>query len=79
MCLLIVKEKGIQKPSWEHLNNGWNANSDGVGIAWTDGRGFVSFKKFLDYNDFKKFCKTAEFSGNEEKYSIMYHFRWATH
>jgi len=79
MCLLIVKEKGIHKVPSDHLMNGWNANSDGVGVAWTKGDGFVSFKKFLEYSDFKKFCKTAEFTGKEKDYAMMYHFRWATH
>lgn len=79
MCILIVKNKGLKSPPTEHFRNSWESNDDGVGVAWTKGDGFVSFKKFLEYKDFNRFIsKEAPFVGFEQNYSIMYHFRMAT-
>lgn len=72
MCQAIVKPATVTIEK-EILKRAWNANSDGAGIAYVEGKqvkiekGFMKFKAF--YKAFKR---------HEEK-DCLIHFRWATH
>jgi hypothetical protein len=72
MCLAIYKPAGVTIPK-QNLENGFNQNDDGAGMAWfEDGKvkilkGLFSFKRF--YEEYIK----------RERFQMLIHFRWATH
>lgn len=75
MCILIAKPKNVQMPSEEIMQNCWESNPDGAGIAWSDGRKIFLRKGFMKWKDFIKEYRTL----NLNDYNTIIHFRIATH
>ena len=72
MCLAIYKPSALKIPE-KNLRAGFEANSDGCGIAWAaDGKMHVE-KGMLDWNSFYGLYLAAE------EHSCLIHFRKATH
>lgn len=77
MCLIAVKVPGAKLPKDEHLINGEQHNSDGIGIAyWKKDSTDVNIKKdFKNINDFLDFLH----KNIKEEDACLIHFRYATH
>jgi hypothetical protein len=73
MCIIIVKNAGVEMPTLDVLENCWNANPDGMGFMHATG-GVVFGEKYFElddmYNDLRKVPKERP---------CVIHFRWATH
>lgn len=76
MCLIAVKDKGKKLPDRKKLENGYDNNSDGVGIAvLKPNKNLVYIKK--DFKNFEEFYSWAVFNVDIDDISII-HFRFAT-
>lgn len=74
MCLLIAKKPGQTIPT-EHLECGFDQNSDGAGFSYVTRSGkVVVVKGFMKFADFLKAYRSI----NVRSAHIV-HFRWATH
>lgn len=76
MCLIAVKNKGVELPKRDSLYNGYQNNPDGVGIAiLKENKNLIYIKKdFPKFNDFYKWA-----SENIKRNDIaIIHFRQAT-
>jgi len=76
MCLIAVKETGVDIPKEEYLRNGALKNSDGTGIAWKKAKdNKIKIKK--DFDSFGEFYEFINKNITKEDILII-HFRWAT-
>lgn len=74
MCLIVYKPKEANF-NLKTLFNGWNMNSDGAGFMVNDGTTFIQKKGFFTY--FSLLNALEQYNNNN--FSIVVHFRWATH
>lgn len=72
MCLAIYKPARAVIPT-EHLYNGYEANSNGCGFAYSEKGKLYIVKGLFSFNEFIK--KYRE----KEQFPMLIHFRWATH
>ena len=49
MCIIVAKEIGIEMPSMETLERCFQANPDGAGFMWADGKMVHIRKGFMEY------------------------------
>lgn len=77
MCLIIVKQTGIDLPKEEYLRLGAKRNSDGLGLAYLKaGEQSVTLKKdFKDIDELVGYVKT----NITKEDTLIVHFRLATH
>lgn len=77
MCIICAKERNVKMPSDEIIENMWDNNSDGAGVAVArDGRVIIN-KGFMKKKSFMKFIKSLR--KNHENDAMLLHFRIATH
>lgn len=74
MCIIIVKPYGKKIPH-NHLQEAFNRNRDGAGVAYTTGKGVTIKKGYFDFNHFMRKCGKY----NREDVSAIFHFRITTH
>ena len=74
MCIAINKPFGSVIPE-DQLKESFCSNPHGAGFAVSDGVNLNILKGFFNYEDFLQAFKQY----NNEKYSCIVHFRWATH
>lgn len=78
MCIIVSKEKGVDLPTKEILEQCFNYNSDGAGLMYADNgkvnivKGFMTFKSFYEY-----LMKLNKMYDLKEKALVM-HFRIST-
>lgn len=77
MCIIMVKEKGVEFPEKKVFENMWENNPHGAGIAVAINgmvhieKGFLSKKAFID--------ALEQMRGYEKNIGLILHFRIATH
>lgn len=79
MCIIVVKPKGVEFPTWKTMQNCFNNNPDGAGIMWNGADGKVHISKgFMDYSKFRKALKLIKRQLTDDSTVVM-HFRIKTH
>ena len=82
MCLIIAKPSGKKGlPKISNLLKGWYGNSDGAGYAYSKkGDNVVVYKKgFMTIKSFIEAYESEPFYAEPDEYSVVLHFRIATH
>lgn len=75
MCIIAIKEKGIEMPSEEILETMFRHNPDGAGFMYAkDGHVYIR-KGFMTYRAFKR---AIDKLGNIRNIPLVMHFRIAT-
>ena len=78
MCVILVKERGIELPTKGVLESCWERNPDGAGFMFNDYDKVVIMKGFMTFEEFYLRLQTAnEFYHLKEK-GLVIHFRIAT-
>lgn len=78
MCVILVKERGIELPTKDVLESCWKRNPDGAGFMFDDCDKVVIMKGFMTFEEFYLRLQTAnEFYHLKEK-GLVIHFRIAT-
>lgn len=78
MCVILVKERGIELPTKDVLESCWKRNPDGAGFMFNDCDKVVIMKGFMTFEEFYLRLQTAnEFYHLKEK-GLVIHFRIAT-
>lgn len=78
MCVILVKERGIELPTKGVLESCWKRNPDGAGFMFNDCDKVVIMKGFMTFEEFYLRLQTAnEFYHLKEK-GLVIHFRIAT-
>lgn len=78
MCVILVKERGIELPTKGVLESCWKRNPDGAGFMFNDSNKVVIMKGFMTFEEFYLRLQTAnEFYHLKEK-GVVIHFRIAT-
>ncbi len=72
MCVIVFKPRDLQIPDEETLKKCWEANSDGAGLAWVEGKGVKYVKGFKDFEKLMKFLKDNNFFNQKD---LVIHFR----
>jgi hypothetical protein len=75
MCVILVKERGIDLPGEDVLKECFETNSDGGGFAWVRGGGVHIAKGFMEWDEFLKQWKRREFTKDD---LVIAHFRIGT-
>lgn len=76
MCIICYKPKGKEYPSKKEVKMMWLQNSDGGGFMYSDGESITIKKGFMTFNDFyREYQKIRP----RKDYSVIMHFRIATH
>lgn len=75
MCVVIAKPMGVKLPTDKVLENCEWSNRDGIGVAWTDGKGVVRIKK--DFASLKALKKWLPENVRAED-GLLVHFRLST-
>lgn len=79
MCIIVVKPKGVDFPTWKTLKTCFENNSDGAGIMWNGADGKVHIEKgFMDFGKFRKALRRIKREVTEDT-SVIMHFRIKTH
>lgn len=78
MCVICIKEKGLELPDKNILARCFEYNRDGAGIMY-DMNGWVRIEKgFMSFNDlWKRICELDEVIGLRN-HAVVMHFRYAT-
>lgn len=75
MCIICVKNKGINLPSKKLLKSMFISNPDGAGFMYTkDGNVYIE-KGFMEFEDLEKALNIHNFTKDDV---IVYHFRIST-
>ena len=78
MCVIVMKPAGAETPSLSVLENCWNSNPDGAGVAISC-RGDVRISKgFMTFSALKAFYE-AEQLDKRFSQAMVFHFRIGTH
>ena len=80
MCIIVIKKKGIEIPSWDILKNCFYNNEDGAGFMYNK-NGVVYIKKgFMKWGDFKDALQDTidELGRNAINTGMVFHFRITT-
>lgn len=75
MCIIAVKQKNIELPKKEHLENCFSNNQDGAGFMYTENKKVYISKGYMD---FKTFYEAFLVKVKKETPAVL-HFRTATH
>lgn len=80
MCVIVVKRVGVEMPSWDILRACYNANPDGAGFMWADGKQVHIRKGYMTWKAFRRALGSfLEKDMDFKKTSMVFHFRIATH
>lgn len=78
MCVIVVKPAGAECPDLKTLEDCWDSNPDGAGIAMSE-RGSVFWRKgFMNFKDFADYYE-AESLPRRDNQALVFHFRIGTH
>lgn len=78
MCIICVKPSGVPMPSSKTLQECWQGNSDGAGIAYSRSgvEGVKLVKGFMKLKTLKSALNELAFTLEDQ---VIIHFRFATH
>lgn len=79
MCIIVVKESGIDMPDRETLKRCFNKNHDGSGFMFADGKQVRIRKGFMTFADFEEAFERELAGFDLKETAIIMHFRIATH
>ena len=76
MCVIVVKNPGVELPTLKTLKECWTTNPDGAGILWQDSNGAIrGHKGFMTWKAFKAAWQAHNFTPD---HAVIIHFRIAT-
>lgn len=77
MCIIVYKPKGIEFPKMSAINECWESNPHGAGVAWSNGKKTFLKKGFMTWDHLEMFLTQVkdELIDND----VVLHFRLATH
>ena len=75
MCIIVAKPKGVKMPSWGILENCWDANDDGAGVAFSNGEAVHIRKGLMTFAEFKKYVMKLSMKNDLENMDFIAHFR----
>ena len=79
MCIIAIKQAGINMPAMKTIENCWYNNRDGAGFMYAkDGNVYIE-KGFMTLKDFKAALKQLEKTIDVVNTPIILHFRITTH
>lgn len=79
MCIICAKNKGIEMPSWDIIENMWYNNTDGAGLMWVEDGAVHISKGYMRYDLFKNEVETLGKRLNLTETPLVMHFRITTH
>ena len=79
MCIICIKKKGVQFPSYDAVKNMCNHNDDGFSLVISNGKGKPTIYKGLNKNKFLAFYKKVIASYDYKTTSMFIHARIKTH
>lgn len=77
MCLIIVKETGVEFPNEEILYKAFKANPDGAGLAYNKNEKVYITKGYMTYNHFIEYYRKI-ISNISKDSALLIHFRKAS-
>lgn len=78
MCVILVKERGIELPKKDVLESCWKRNPDGAGFMFNNSNKVVIMKGFMTFEEFYLRLQTANEFYNLKEKGLVIHFRIAT-
>lgn len=80
MCIIVGKRKGIELPTKQILENCFDNNSDGAGLAYVnDNKKVVIEKGFMTFEKFYKRLMELDKKYDLKRKALIMHFRITTH
>ena len=79
MCIIVGKRKGIELPTKQILENCFDNNSDGSGLAYVKNRKVVIEKGFMTFEAFYKRLMELNKQFDLKNKALLMHFRITTH
>lgn len=79
MCIICIKKKGVQFPSYDVVKNMCDNNDDGFSLVLSNGKGKPTINKGLNKNKFLSFYKKVIASYDYKTTSMFIHARIKTH
>jgi len=79
MCIIVAKKKGIELPSENVLENCFENNFHGAGIAIAVGTNVHVFKGLMTWERFRRTLNLIKKKINLKDHAVAMHFRIATH
>ena len=79
MCIICAKNKGVEMPSWDIIENMWYNNTDGAGLMWVEDGAVRISKGYMKYEDFEAELNRLGERLNLKETPIVMHFRITTH
>lgn len=79
MCIIVIKPKGEDFPSYDTLAQCWSANPHGAGFMWNDGHGVNIDKGYMEWEDFTSALEALKRDVDVDSTAVVMHFRIATH
>ena len=77
MCIIAIKEKGVDLPTKDKLENMWENNPHGAGLAFAMDEKVYINKGFLNKKEFLSFLE--DLRSQAKNIPMLLHFRIATH
>lgn len=78
MCVIAVKEKGVDFPSWETLENCYKNNSDGAGFMYVHKGKVKIMKGFMSFKSLEIALKKVKKTIDVKNTPMVFHFRIST-
>ncbi len=79
MCIIAIKDRGVEFPTWDTINRMWHSNPDGAGFMFPTKNGVQICKGFMTLDDFKKGTDAVGRVINLKNTPLIMHFRIGTH
>ncbi|MGN1339173.1 MAG: hypothetical protein ACI4WS_02665 [Oscillospiraceae bacterium] len=79
MCIIAVKDRGVDFPTWDTINRMWDGNPDGAGYMYPARDGVHIRKGFMTVDDFIKSIEKLSKVIDIKSTPIIMHFRIGTH
>lgn len=78
MCIIIVKNSGIDLPDKEILKRCWNKNPHGAGFMFNNNNKIIIKKGFMSYENFYENLLRNDKQYRLKNQSVVFHFRIST-
>jgi predicted glutamine amidotransferase len=79
MCVIAVKNSGVQFPNDDLMKSMWDSNSDGAGFMYTTGGKVYIEKGFMKYEDLMRAVANLKKKVDIVSTPVILHFRITTH
>lgn len=78
MCIIVSKEKGVDLPTKEILEQCFNHNSDGAGLMYAENGKVNIVKGFMDFKSFYEYLMKLDRVYDLKEKALVMHFRIST-